>query len=207
MSFTKAVILVIFQIGIITIILLEKQSWYKFLCFLHLILGIVLFFYLLILEINETINFEEIRPKEFYENNIDLIIIILNVSACISRFISNGFFFLLIHYNSKIEQYQSQIIMKNTITVMFPSELNKNYINSNRKRSIEHVFENIGVQNNRNSSTFDDMNLEERLNINNIYDDEDGTESENKTVNMIRYDSAFLKIDMKKNNKVFSDKK
>ena len=178
---------------------------YRIVCFLHLIVGIILFCYLLILEINESIDLQEIRPREFYNYKINLLIIIFNISACISRFVSNGFFFLLIHYDTKIQQIQSQIILKNSVnSVMFPNGLNHTYKISSRKDS-EPVFQ-ISLLNHWNSAPIDGINLEERLNINNIYeDDSDETESGDRTVNMIRYDSAFLRNDMKKDKKVFSN--
>lgn len=93
-------------------------------------------------------------------------------------------------------------------SVMFPYEANQAYVVSNRNES-EPVFQ-ISFQNQTNSAVIGDeiMNLEERLNINNIYEeDSDGAGSCNdRTVNMIRYDSAFLRNDLIKYKNVFSNR-
>lgn len=195
----------LFQIVIISIIMIKKHSCYIFVCFLHLILGIILFCYLLILEINENIDMQEIRPSEYYKNKLNLIIITFNISACFSRFISNGFFFLLIHYVSKKSELERLIIMKTSAgSVMFPNEINQDLINNhNSRKNTDPIFQMSMHKTDKNSYSINDNILDERLNLNNIYEDDldDRTNSDNRTVNMIRYDSAFLRDDFANRNK------
>jgi hypothetical protein len=95
--------------------------------------------------------------------------------------------------------------MKDSVNgVVFPYR--NNQIISSIRKNTEPVFKlNLQLKSKKNSSSIDDIILEEKLNINNICEDDSyGKGSEDKTLNLIRYDSAFLRNDMKKDKNIFS---
>jgi len=148
---------------------------------------------------------KEIRSNEFYNNKINLIIIIFIIAACISS-LFRMVFFMLIHFNSEKKNLESQIMMKDSVNVVVFPYGNYQIISSSRKNT-EAVFKlNLQLQSKKNSSSIDDINFEEKLNINNIYEDDSyGTGSEDKTVKLMRYDSSFLRNDKKKDKNIFSN--
>lgn len=58
---------------------------------------------------------EEIRPPNYYNYKIGIIVILFNVFSCLARFVSNAFFFLLIHYIDKLRYWECKLAMKVSI--------------------------------------------------------------------------------------------
>lgn len=116
-------------------------------------------------EINESINMKEIRPLEYFNYRIDRIIIFLNVFSCFCRLISNGFFFLLLHYIDKLKFWEREIYGKsslnmnmNTIITQENNRQNVNIFNEKEEKFCINGIETEDINYNCN-------NLEERLNI------------------------------------------
>ena len=184
----------------------KKESFYKFLFFVHLFFGIFSFCFLLIDQIKscDDKNLNEIRPKEFYEYKIGYILIILNSSSCFFRFISYFFFFFIIKYTNELNSWESKFtslsnLNKTNISDIFKNKKDK-YKDKDKNNNDNYIINNSN-RTNQNDEYYNI--LKENLNLSISPYSNENIDLSGRDSEKIRYDANFLERNIK-NKTIFN---